>query len=138
MSLGRWAPPVAVAIAIVCILTAILWYTGQVGVCPHNPVFFFLLPVTLVAFRYGAAPALLTALASFACADFFLYQPLYTIDICSRAELGDLSFFAVLALLSVKVVSQLRPLSKNSSRAEQASALYSSATPSLHDSHIER
>jgi K+-sensing histidine kinase KdpD len=108
---ARWASAVAVSIAAICILTAILWYTGRIGVCPHDPVFFFLLPVTLVALRYGAAPAFLAILASFACADFFLYDPLYSFDICSRAELGDLGFFSMLAALAVKAASQLsRPL----------------------------
>ncbi len=108
--LARSALPVAVAVAVVCVLTAILWYTGRIGVCPHDPVFFFLLPVTLVALRYGTAPAIVAILASFACADFFLYQPLYTLDICSRAELGDLTIFSVLAALSVKAASELSGL----------------------------
>lgn len=104
---ARRASPVAVAIGAICVVTAILWYTGRIGVCPHDPVFFFLFPVTLVAIRYGSAPAFLAILASFACADFFLYDPLYTLDICSRAELGDLGFFSMLAALAVKAASQL-------------------------------
>lgn len=139
MSLGRWASPVAVAIAFVCVLTATLWYTGQIGVCPHDPVFFFLLPVAFVSFRYGAAPALVTALASFACADYFLYQPLYTLDICSRAELGDLTFFSVLAVLSVKAISEVvRPSANHRSpRSATSSAICSDPAP-LQNSKIDR
>jgi K+-sensing histidine kinase KdpD len=133
MRMMRWASPVAVSIALVCVLTAILWYTGRFGICPHDPVFLFLLPVTLVAFRYGTAAALLTILVSFACADFFLYQPLYTLNICSRAELGDLVFFSILALFSVKAASQLfRPSLGDGARADFGSVLYSSAIKRPH------
>jgi K+-sensing histidine kinase KdpD len=108
---GRWIRPVATTLAAVSVLTAIFWYTGRTGVCPHDPVFFFLIPVVLVAIRYGTAPALIAVLVSFGCADFFLYSPLYTFNICSRAELGDLSFFSVLAVLAITAVHNLyRPL----------------------------
>jgi K+-sensing histidine kinase KdpD len=111
---GRWAPPVAVTVGVVSALTAMFWYTGRTGLCPHDPVFFFLIPVVLVAIRYGTAPALLAVIVSFACADFFLYSPLYTLNICSRAEFGDLSFFSVLAVLSIAAAGKLcRPLHSN-------------------------
>jgi K+-sensing histidine kinase KdpD len=101
--------PVAVSLAIVCALTATLWYVKLATARPHNPAFFYLLPITLVAIRYGSAPALLGVFTAFACADFFLYDPLYTFNICSRVELGDLIFFVVLAVAAVKSISQLFP-----------------------------
>lgn len=139
MWLPRWASTIAVAIAMIGILTAILWYSGQIGICPRDPVFFFLLPVTLVAFRYGAAPAFIAVVVSFACADFFLYQPLYTLSICSRAELGDLTFFSVLAVLSIKAVTQLsRPSAGHRfSRSGSASAICPAATTLLQDSKLD-
>jgi K+-sensing histidine kinase KdpD len=113
MSILTRAIPAAVTLAVVSVITAILWYLKVATASPHDPVFFYLLPLMLVAILYGSRPALLGAVTAFACADFFLYDPLYSFDICSRAELGDLSCFALLALIGVKCTSELfRPVAK--------------------------
>jgi K+-sensing histidine kinase KdpD len=43
----------------------------------HDPVFFYVLPLTVLAIAYGSGPAFLGVLAALVCADYFLYEPLY-------------------------------------------------------------
>jgi K+-sensing histidine kinase KdpD len=71
------------------------------------------LPIVVVALVYGRGPALLGVCAAFICADYFLYEPLYSLDISSRIEFGDLACFSLLALIGVKCVGELfRPTVK--------------------------
>ncbi len=105
--------PVAVSLSFVCVVTAVLWYLKLATAGPDHPVFFYLLPIALVTILYGSLPALLGVFTAAACADFFLYDPLYTFDISSRVELGDLACFAMLAIIGVKCASELfRPSAK--------------------------
>jgi len=113
MSIVTRAVPATVSLAVVSVITAILWYLKLATVGPHNPVFFYVLPITLVAIVYGSGPALLGLFTAFACADFFLYDPLYSFDISSRVEFGDLTCFTLLALVGVKCATELfRPPAK--------------------------
>jgi K+-sensing histidine kinase KdpD len=114
MSIKSRAVPATVSLAVVFGVTAILWSVRLANVNLHDPVFFYVLPVTVLAIAYGSGPALLGVLAAFVCADYFLYEPLYTFDISTRVELGDLGCFSLLALSGVKCASTLfRPLAKS-------------------------
>jgi K+-sensing histidine kinase KdpD len=109
----RWAMPLAVSLAVVCLVTAVLWYLKLAGDGLLHPVFFYLLPIALLAILYGRLPALLCASAATACAAYFLYDPLYSFRIANRLEIGDFAFFIVLALIGVKCTSELlRPPAK--------------------------
>ncbi len=99
MRLVKGAIPVAVSLAVVAAVTAILWYVKLPRVGPHHPVFFYLLPIALVAVLYGSRPAMLCAVAAICCAAFFLYDPIYSFHVANRLEFGDLVCFAVLALI---------------------------------------
>src|SRR5271156_1469120 len=99
--------PVAIALTVVSVVTAILWYFKLATVGPDHPVFFYLLPIALVTMLYGSVPALLCVVTATACADYFLYNPVYSFDISSRVEFGDLACFAFLALIGVKCASEL-------------------------------
>jgi K+-sensing histidine kinase KdpD len=113
MRIVRRALAVVVSLAVVSVVTAILWYLKLAIAGPDHPIFLYLLPIALVMILYGSLPALMGALTAAACADFFLYDPLYTFDIPSRVELGDLAFFAMLALIGVKCAAALfRPSAK--------------------------
>ena len=113
MSVVRGAVPVAVSLAVVSAITAILWYVKVAMLGPDHPVFLYLLPMALVAIVYGSLPALLGVFTAVACADFFLYEPLYTFNFGSRVEAGDLICFAMLAVMGVKCVGELfRPPTK--------------------------
>jgi len=113
MKAVRQAIPIAVSLAIVCSVTAVLWYLRIAGAGPHHPVFFYLLPIALVAIVYGSLPALLCVSAATACAAYFLYDPAFSFRVANHLEIGDLVFFAILALIGVKCAEELlRPAAK--------------------------
>jgi K+-sensing histidine kinase KdpD len=107
MSIVRTAVPAAVALIVVFFVTLILWYFRLSTVGPEHPIFFYLLPLALLTLLYGRLPALLGIFTAAVCADFFLYDPLYSFEIGSRAEFGDLACFALLSLTAVKCTCEL-------------------------------
>jgi K+-sensing histidine kinase KdpD len=107
MLVVRGAAPVAVALAVVAVVTAILWYARIAGVGPHHPVFVYLLPIALLALVFGGAPAVLSTIVATLCGAFFLYEPIYSFDIANALEWGDLVCFVVLALIGVKCTVEL-------------------------------
>ena len=107
MRLVKTALPVTVALVVVSAVTAVLWYSELTTFGPAHPVLFYLLPIALVTIVYGSYPALLCVFAAAACADYFLYDPIYSFDITTRVEAGDLACFTFLALIGVKCASEL-------------------------------
>lgn len=103
----RRAVPVVVSLAVVCAITAVLWYLKQTGDGLRHPVFFYLLPSALLAVLYGAFPALLCASTATACAAYFLYDPVYSFQFTNPLEIGDLAFFVLLAVIGVKCTGKL-------------------------------
>jgi K+-sensing histidine kinase KdpD len=113
MSVLKGAVSVAVTLAAVSAVTAVLWYFKLATIGPAHPVFFYLLPIGVVMLLYGSRPALLAVFTAALCADFFLYDPIYSFVISSRVEFGDLTCFSLLALITVKCASELfRPSEK--------------------------
>jgi len=109
----KGAGPIAASLAVIAAVTAILWYVKVEVAGPHHLVFFYLLPITLVAILYGSLPATLCALVALACAAFLLYDPVYSFYVSNPLEFGDLVCFALLALIAVKCTGELlRPLEK--------------------------
>jgi K+-sensing histidine kinase KdpD len=101
------AEPGVMAFAIVSAATVVLFLLKHGLGRDEHPVFFYLLPIALVALLYGSWAAVLGVVVATVYADYFLYEPLYSIDILSWVEFGDLSCFALLALLAVKCASDL-------------------------------
>ena len=102
--------PFAVTFAVIAAVTATLLYFKLAGVGPHHPVFFYLLPITLIAILFGSAAATTFAIAAIPCGAFFLYDPIYTFQVSNPLEYGDLICFSVLALIAIKcTVELLRP-----------------------------
>jgi K+-sensing histidine kinase KdpD len=125
MSILTRALPAVVSVTVVAAVTAILWYLRLTEVSPPNPVFFYVLPIIVIAIVYGSGPALLGVLAAFVCADYFLYDPLYSFDITTRVEVGDLTYFSLLALIGVKCATELfRPSKLPAPRSYPATRLY--------------
>jgi K+-sensing histidine kinase KdpD len=113
MWITKGTVPVAASLGFVCAVTAVLWYLKLATAGPEHPLFFYLVPLSLVTFLFGRVPALLGVLTAAVCADFFLYDPLYTFDMPSRGEFGDLAWFGVLAVIVVKCAGELfRPATK--------------------------
>ncbi len=113
MGIVTRALPAVVSVTVVAAVTAILWYLKLTEVSLPDPVFFYVLPIIAIAIVYGSGPALLGVLAAFVCADYFLYAPLYSLDIVTRVEAGDLTCFSLLAVIGVKCATELfRPSTK--------------------------
>jgi K+-sensing histidine kinase KdpD len=105
--------PVAASLAVIGLVTAILWYLQRAGAAPLHPVFFYLLPVALLTIFCGRLPAMLGAFLAMACSAYFLYDPVYSFEVTNRLEIGDLVCFGVLALIGVHCTDALlRPPSK--------------------------
>jgi K+-sensing histidine kinase KdpD len=113
MSIVTRGLPVAISLTVIAVVTAVLWYLRLGTLSLRDPVFFYVLPIIVVAIVFGRGPALFGVCAAFICADYFLYEPLYSLDISSRVEFGDLACFSLLALIGVKCVGELfRPTAK--------------------------
>jgi K+-sensing histidine kinase KdpD len=111
MRILKGAMPVAVALAVVAVVTAVLWLIKLDAVGPQHLVFFYLLPTAFVAILYGSLPAMLCAVLATACAAFFLYDPLYSFHVTNSLELGELVCFTGLALIGAKCTAELlRPV----------------------------
>lgn len=113
MNIVKASVPVAVSLVIISAVTAALWYFKLATTGPDHPVFFYLLPIAVVMIFYGSFPALLCVVTAAACADYFLYDPIYSFVISSRLEFGDLACFTFLALIGVKCTSELFWRSRN-------------------------
>jgi len=107
MGIFRRAAPVALVFAVVSVVTAILWFIRISAVGPQHLVFFYLLPIALVATLYGSFLAMLYGIAATLCAAFFLYDPLYSFYVASPLDVGELVCFVGLALIGAKCAADL-------------------------------
>jgi K+-sensing histidine kinase KdpD len=101
------AEPVVVALAVAAVATAVLWFVKQTVGGEQHLVFFYLLPMALVAMLYGSIPAMLCAGAATLCAAYFLYDPLYSFYVADPLDWGELICFAGLALFGAKCAADL-------------------------------
>jgi K+-sensing histidine kinase KdpD len=101
------AAPVALVLAIVSVVTVVLWLIRVSVVGPQHLVFFYLLPVALIATLYGSVPAMLYGIAAALCAAFFLYDPLYSFYVTSPLDVGELVCFVGLAVIGAKCAADL-------------------------------
>jgi K+-sensing histidine kinase KdpD len=108
----RRAIPVAVSLCSVGIVTSVLFYLKLATTGLHHPIFVYLPLIALVAMVYGSAAALIGAAAAVACATFFLYEPAYSFAVANGLEVGDLLWFALLAVIVTRCARALRPSSK--------------------------
>jgi K+-sensing histidine kinase KdpD len=92
-----WVGPGLIAVALVTFTTAVLLAVFLIWRGEHL-IFGYLIPVTLVAFRYGSVPAILTLIASDVCTAYFLYPPDFSIYIADPLQVAELSFFSLLVL----------------------------------------
>lgn len=106
------AIPVAVSLGIVAAFTSVLYYLKLAMMGLHHPIFVYLPLIALVAMVYGSVAALVGASAAIACAAFFLYDPAYSFAFANGLEVGDLLWFALLAVIVTKCARALRPASK--------------------------
>jgi len=107
MGIFRRVAPVALVFAVVSVVTAVLWFIRSSAVGPQHLVFFYLLPIALVATLYGSLLATLYGIAATFCAAFFLYDPFYSFYVASPLDVGELVCFVGLALIGAKCAADL-------------------------------
>jgi len=114
------ALPLAVSLAVVSAVTAALWLVKVTALGPHHLVFFYLLPTAFVAVLFGSFPATVGAVAATLCAAYFLYDPIYSFQVTSSRELGELVCFAGLASIGAKCTADLLRPERNFVRPDAA------------------
>jgi K+-sensing histidine kinase KdpD len=107
MGILRRGAPVALVLGVVSAVTAVLWFIRVSAVGPHHLVFFYLLPIALIATLYGSLAAMLYGIAAMLCAAFFLYDPLYSFYVTSPLDVGELACFVAVALIGAKCAADL-------------------------------
>jgi K+-sensing histidine kinase KdpD len=107
MGILKRAAPVALVLGVVSAVTAVLWFIRISAVGPQHLVFFYLLPIALIATLYGSLAAVLYGIAATLCAAFFLYDPLYSFYVTSPLDVGELVCFVGLALIGAKCAADL-------------------------------
>ena len=118
---ARRAVRVAVSLAIVGVATGVLAYIKLTTGGLHHPIFVYLPLIALLAFGLGSVAALSGAAAAIAAAAYFLYDPSYSFAVANTLEVGDLLWFALLAVIVVKCT---RALSRRSSKLPPAKSRY--------------
>jgi len=76
-SLKQAATPLAVSLAIILVVTAVLFYFKNAQ-HQHHLVFFYLFPTALVAMIYGSVLSMVCATFATLVAAFLLYDPIYS------------------------------------------------------------
>lgn len=104
---------IAVSLALMAATTAILFYVHTTQTTPHRLVYFYLLPVILIAVLFSGRLALVCAGIAVLAADYYLQDPIYSFYNSNILEFGDSIWFAILAALSIKTTRMLLPRRPN-------------------------
>ena len=94
---ARWRGLFA-SINLVALATAILLAAGAAFNIPHL-VFAYMLPVVVVAIKFGRGAAVFATALSVVCAAFFLYEPLLSIYIEANEDRLELAGFCIVGFL---------------------------------------
>jgi K+-sensing histidine kinase KdpD len=94
-------------LAMVCITTGALLLFERIVSFDPAPIA-YLIPVVVAATRWGAWPAVVTAIASAGAADFFFTVPFYSFRMEDPQEIFDLVLFLFVAFVSGNLSSRLR------------------------------
>jgi K+-sensing histidine kinase KdpD len=108
--------PVIVSLGLILAITAVLWHINLSTASSRSLVYLYLFPVALIAALYNGRLALLCAAVAIICADLFIQKPLYSLANDNPREYGDLIYFALLAVTSIKFIRVLaRPTATRTS-----------------------
>ena len=108
MRVSRGAHPIAASLALMSAVTVVLWQV-KINTTAHHLVYFYLLPIALIAVLYNGRTAVLCAAIALVVADYFLEDPIYSLVDNDLREFGDLVWFALLAVIAIKFVRGLVP-----------------------------
>jgi len=102
----RIAAPASASILAIALATVVIRVV-DVHFGPQHLVFVYILPITLIAFRFGPAAAIMTAIASALCAEFFVYPPKFSLYVAKPLHVAELIFFVVLSVATTQFVAVL-------------------------------
>ena len=112
MRVLRGVHPIAASLTLMSAVTVVLWQV-KINTTAHHLVYFYLLPIALIAVLYNGRTAVLCAAIALVVADYFLEDPIYSLVDNDLREFGDLVWFALLAVTAIKCVRGLvRPHTK--------------------------
>jgi two-component system sensor histidine kinase KdpD len=110
--------PTLIGLILVAVATIGLMLIGQFFRLSFIPLV-YLIPVIIAATRWGSVPALFTATAAAATADFFFYEPFYSFWISDSQQVADLILFLIVAAVTGGLAGRLRRAIDNSRRREK-------------------
>lgn len=105
--IARYVLPLSVSIVLVAITTFLISiFLKRINF--QNVGIIYLLPVFILAVRWGFLPALFTALISVACSAFFFYEPIYDFRAHNWDNQVDLILFTIIAAVTSHLATRLR------------------------------
>ena len=114
MRVLRGVHPIAASLTLMSAVTVVLWQV-KINTTAHHLVYFYLLPIALIAVLYNGRTAVLCAAIALVVADYFLEDPIYSLVDNDLREFGDLVWFALLAVTAIKFIRVLaQPTTKSS------------------------
>ncbi|HEX6384179.1 MAG TPA: DUF4118 domain-containing protein [Anaerolineae bacterium] len=97
----------AFAVFLICAVTIPVWALRDI-LTLANFSLIYTLATLIIAVWLGTSPALLAAVASFFCFNFFLIRPLYTLAVEDPRELIDLFIFLLVAIIVGQLAAYAR------------------------------
>jgi K+-sensing histidine kinase KdpD len=80
--------PIVVPLLIIIAVTQHLYFF-KTAIHAHHLVFFYLLPTAFIAMLYGSVLSMICAIDAALVADFFLYDPGYTLYVSDPRAVGE-------------------------------------------------
>jgi K+-sensing histidine kinase KdpD len=104
---AQYVVPFIASIALVTITTVLIsFFLKRINF--QNVGIIYLLPVFVLAVRWGFLPAMFTALISVACSAFFFYEPIYDLRAHNWDNQVDLVLFTIVAAVTSHLATRLR------------------------------
>lgn len=97
--------PMALSLAMILVITTILFYFKDPQQGGQHLVFFYLLPNAFVAIAFGSVLSMFCSIVATLVAAFFLYDPIYSLYVSDPRAVGELILFAGIGLLGAKCIS---------------------------------
>ena len=97
---------ILISLAMVVVMTAFILITSQISPLSDLTII-YLVPVLISAIRWGATTAVITAIASVAASAFFLFPPLYSLQVKDPQHILDLVLFVIVAIVTGQLANNL-------------------------------
>ncbi len=130
--------PYGYALIFVFLLTIMLWTIGPAFTLV-NSALLYLLPVLLLAVRFGFGPAAFAAGIGVISFDFFFVPPIFQYTVSDARYLVSFAIFLIVAFLTASLAAKLRQrVTEANEKEEIASALYDLSTQVAATSDLNR